>query len=109
MAKYERTFSQPLDSLCDRVEQAVMNGSMTASLEEKSDFSVGGVQCAVRVFERYSAFGGNRVSMSVTMVGDGSSTHLCAVTSGGSQAMFFKVNTLGEESFLDTLSQALED
>jgi hypothetical protein len=31
------------------------------------------------------------------------------VTSGGSQAMFFKVNTLGEESFLDTLSQALED
>lgn len=109
MAKYERTFSQPLYSLCDRVEQAVMNGSVTASLEEKSDFSVGGVQCAVRVFERYSAFGGNRVSMSVTMVGDGYSTHLCAVTSGGSQAMFFKVNTLGEESFLDTLSQALED
>ena len=27
----------------------------------------------------------------------------CAITSGGSQALFFKMNTLGEESFLATL------
>lgn len=108
MAKYEKVFYEPLSHIVARVENAVMNGSVTASLEESSDFSVGAVRCAVRVFERYSAFGGNRVSMSVTMVGDGSMVHLCAVTSGGSQAMFFKVNTVGEESFLDTLREALE-
>mgnify|MGYP003296055213 CR=1 FL=1 len=28
-----------------------------------------------------------------------------AITSGGSQAMFFKMNTLGEEAFLDKLRE----
>ena len=30
-----------------------------------------------------------------------------AITSGGSQAMFFKMNTLGEEAFLDKLRELL--
>ncbi len=108
MARYEKNFYEPLSRIVSRVENAVMQGSATASLEESSDFSVGDARCAVRVFERYSAFGGNRVSMSVTMVGKENFVHLCAVTSGGSQAMFFKVNTFGEEAFLDTLREALE-
>ena len=108
MARFEKVFYEPLSSVIGKVESAVMQGSMTASLEESSDFSVGGVRCAVRVFERYSWSGSNRVSMSVTMVGSGNMTHLCAVTSGGSQAMFFKMNTFGEEAFLDTLRDALE-
>lgn len=108
MARYEKVFYAPLSSIVSKVESAVMQGSMTASLEDSTDFSVDGVRCAIRVFERYSAFGGNRVSMSVTMVGNGDFVHLCAITSGGSQAMFFKINTVGEESFLDTLRDALE-
>ena len=108
MARYEKEFNEPLSSVIGKVEDSVMRGSMTASLEESSDFSVGGVRCAVRVFERYSWSGSNRVSMSVTMVGSGNMTHLCAVTSGGSQAMFFKMNTFGEEAFLDTLRDALD-
>lgn len=30
-----------------------------------------------------------------------------AITSGGSQAMFFKMNTMGEEAFLDKLRKLL--
>ena len=33
--------------------------------------------------------------------------HLSAITSGGSQAMFFKINTWGEEAFLDKLKEIL--
>ena len=33
---------------------------------------------------------------------------LSAITSGGSQAVFFKVNTLGAESFLDTIRDTVE-
>jgi hypothetical protein len=33
--------------------------------------------------------------------------YLSAITSGGSQAMLFKVNTLGEEAFLDKLRELL--
>ena len=62
----------------------------------------------MRVFERYSYMGGNRVSLNVTLfqVGDGP-VELSAITSGGSQAMFFKINTLGEEAFLDKLREIL--
>ena len=86
----------------------VMEGSATASCEEASDFTVGGARCAVRMYERYSAFGGNRVAMSLTLMGSGGRLHLTAMTAGGSQAMFFKLNTLGEESFLGTLEEIVD-
>ena len=34
---------------------------------------------------------------------------LSAITAGGSQAVFFKMNTLGEESFLDDVKDLLEE
>ena len=108
MAKYERAFSGDFDSALSRLEQAVLDGSASASYEDGSDYRSGDFRCAVRVYERYSWSGGNRVSMSVTLVGRGRDLFLTAITSGGSQAMFFKVNTWGEEAFLDTI-QAVAD
>ena len=108
MAKYERAFSGDFDSALSRLEQAVLNGSASASYEDGSDYRSGDSRCAVRVYERYSWTGGNRVSMNMTLVGRGQDLFLTAITSGGSQAMFFKVNTWGEEAFLDTI-QAVAD
>ena len=71
-----------------------------------ADFS--SMRCAVRVYERYSALGSNRVSMAVTLVGNGKNLFLSAITSGGSQAMLFKINTWGEGAFLDTLVEVVE-
>ena len=46
--------------------------------------------------------------MSVTLFqGEDGAIHLSAITSGGSQAMFFKINTFGEEAFLDKLAKIL--
>ena len=108
MAKYERAFSGDFDSALSRLEQAVLNGSASASYEDGSDYRSGDFRCAVWVYERYSWTGGNRVSMNMTLVGRGQDLFLTAITSGGSQAMFFKVNTWGEEAFLDTI-QAVAD
>lgn len=108
MAKLEKNVPGSFDSVLHRIEEGVLNGSMSATLEEKSDFRGRNARCSVRVFERYSAFGGNRVSMSVTLFQeDGGTVHLSAITSGGSQALFFKINTVGEEAFLDTLQKIL--
>ena len=63
---------------------------------------------AVRVYERYSMAGGNRVSLNLTLVGSGRELFLSAITSGGSQAMFFKINTWGEEAFLDRVRELIE-
>ena len=104
MAKLERTLNQNFSTVLHKIEEGILNGSISASLEASSDFKDGDARCSVRVFERYSYMGGNRLSMSVTLFqnGDGP-VHLSAVTAGGSQAMFFKINTWGEESFLDKL------
>lgn len=91
------------------IENTIMSGSVTASYENGSNVTMGDVYCSVRVYERYSYLGKNRVSLSVTLVGDRTGRlHLTAITSGGSQALFFKINTFGEKSFLDTLNGVVE-
>ena len=82
---------------------------MSASYEDGSDYSQGDFRCAVRVYERYSWTGGNRVSMSLTLAGANGSYFLTAITSGGSQGTFFKLNTFGEEAFLETIAGAIND
>lgn len=108
MAKLEQTIYGNFNQLLSQIEDGIINGSVSASLEDNSDFYEGGARCSVRVFERYSYMGGNRVSMNVTLfqVGNGP-IHLTAITAGGSQALFFKVNTFGEEAFLDKLREIL--
>ena len=107
MAKLEKSITGNFDEVLERIENGIINGSLTASLEESSDFESNGVKCSVRVFERYSKAGGNRLSMSVTLFGYEDKLKLSAITSGGSNALFFKVNTWGEEAFLDKLREIL--
>ncbi len=104
MAKLEQTLREDFDRLLQRIERGILDGSMSASLEDASDFRGGDARCSVRVFERYSYAGGNRVSLNVTLfqAGDGP-VRLSAISAGGSQALFFKINTWGEEAFLEKL------
>ena len=108
MAKLEKTLTGNFNQILSNIESGILNGSVSASLEDASDFRNGDARCSVRVFERYSYMGGNRVSLSVTLFQNGDGPiRLSAITSGGSQAMFFKVNTFGEEAFLDKLREIL--
>ena len=108
MAKFEKVLYGDFDAILKKIEVGVLDGSISASLEESSDFANGDARCSVRVFERYSYAGGNRVSLSVTLFKNGDSPiHVSAITSGGSQALFFKMNTWGEESFLEKFKEIL--
>lgn len=108
MAKLERRLNGDFNQIVKKIENGILNGSMSASLEDSSDFYSGDARCSVRVFERYSYAGGNRVSMNVTLFQNGNDEiRLSAITSGGSQAVLFKVNTWGEEAFLDKLREIL--
>lgn len=109
MAKLEHTVSGSFSHILSKIENGILSGSMSATLEDSSDFRSGDARCSVRVFERYSYFGGNRVSLSVTVFQNGDEPiRISAITSGGSQAVFFKVNTVGEEAFLDKLREILQ-
>ena len=67
MAKLEQTIRGDYNQILNRIESGIVNSSMSASLEDSSDFYSNGARCSVRVFERYSWLGSNRVSLSVTL------------------------------------------
>jgi len=108
VAKFEKVINGDFIEVLNRIEKGILSGSVSASLEESSDFLSGDARCSIRVFERYSYWGKNRVSLSVTLFQNGNNP-ICvsAITSGGSQAMFFKVNTIGEDAFLEKLIDLL--
>ena len=108
MAKYERQLTGDFHALLAAIEEGILRGSVSASLEDQSNFEAEGVTIAVRVFERYSWIGKNRVSLSLTLVGRGNNLFVSGITSGGSQAVFFKINTFGENAFLQKLEQIVE-
>jgi len=54
-------------------------------------------------------FGGNRVSLNITLIGKDDDLFVTAITAGGSQAIFFKINTIGEGRFLDCAVKIIED
>lgn len=110
MAIYEGRIRADFNRFADYLDSAILNGSMSASYEDGSTYKLGDRWVSMRVYERYSYTGGNRVSLSVMLVEEESGyVRICAVTSGGSQALFFKLNTWGEEAFLDKLREAIDN
>lgn len=107
MAKWEKQLNGDFDSILQRIEQGILRGSISASLEASSDFRQGTARCSVRVFERFSYIGGNRLSMSVTLFQNDGPICMSAVTAGGSQGVFLKVNTWGEDAFLEKLKELI--
>lgn len=102
MAKLEGRLYGDFWQILEDIDEQVMK-SVSASLEGKSNFAVNDCLCAVRVYERYSFSGGNRLSLSVTLFKAEEAVYLSAITAGGSTALVFKLNTIGEEAFLDAL------
>ncbi len=111
MAKYETEVKGDFIDILKRIENGICSGSATATLEDYSNFDsyTHGARCAVRVFERFSYLGGNRVSLNVTLFEVDGRIRLSAITSGGSQAMFVKLNTFGEENFLKKIIEIVEN
>ena len=107
MAKLETTLHGNFSEILRAIDSAVLDSSFTASLEEESRFQSSMGRCVLRIYERYSALGGNQVSLCVLLLETAQCIRFSAITSGGSQAMFLKLNTVGEEAFLDTLSAAV--
>ena len=51
MAKFEQTLSGNFDEILQTIEEGILDGSRSASLEESSDFRSGDARCSERGFE----------------------------------------------------------
>ena len=108
MAKYEGRFRGNFKDFLTHLDNEILKGSKSASYEEGSDFVKNDVHCAVRVYERYSAIGGKRVSLSIVLIGVDDDLFVSAISTGGSQAVFYKINTIGEKNFLQCAVDIIE-
>jgi hypothetical protein len=107
MAQFEHRTSGDLDGFLRHLDSQVLGGSVSASREASYDEAVEGARMAVRVYERFSGFSGSRVSLNVSVLESNGQLAICAITSGGSRAMFFKMDTVGEGSFMAKAQAAI--
>jgi hypothetical protein len=107
MAMMQYSLEGDVDAFVRHVDRAITTGSVTAKLEAGADRSLGGARMIVRAYERYSWFGGNRVALTLSILAVGTEMIVTAVATGGSQAMFFKINHFGEDAFLDRAVEAI--
>ena len=107
MAKYEDRLNCRFRDLMTYLDEYIVGSSISASREDESLFYMDDTYCCTRVYERYSWIGSNRLSLTLTLFGRDGDVRLTAITAGGSQAMFFKINTFGENAFLDKFIQGV--
>ena len=110
MAKYEKVGQGNFNKILSDLHNEIVGKSISANLEDQSNFKVDNVMIAIRVYERFSYTGGNRLSLSFTLVGNTNNNDikLSVITAGGSQAMFFKINRFGENSFINTIKPVVD-
>lgn len=100
MAKLIREFKGDFDEVIDYSKKSILEKNKTATLEHEVYYDINGIRQALLVFEKFYFEGGNRLSLTLNLIGFEDKLKLAAITAGGSQAMFFKINTVGEEDFL---------
>lgn len=107
MALFQYQLTGELESFLTWVDQKITSGSRTATLEDVGYESIGDAKLAVRVYERYSLTGSNRVSLTLSVLAWGNQLSVIAATSGGSAAVLFKLNTMGEDAFIEKARDAV--
>lgn len=108
MAEYHHpSMSGDLAHFLAHVDARITASSATANLEGTSDRWIGEARMAVRIYERYSATGANRLTLTFAVLASQGQLEVSAITSGGSTGLIWKINTFGESAFLDRAIDAI--
>lgn len=103
MAKFTRNGKGNFNDVLNKLNHEIISGSLSSSLEHSSKVIMNGVTNVTKIYERYSFSGNNRLTLTLNLVGFNDNLSLSIFTSGGSQAIFFKINTYGERNFLNSI------
>lgn len=107
MAKYTATLPGSRDELAEYIKTHAKGLGVTVSLEEEQAGEAGPVKYWVGTFERYALVGKNRSSLTVVLMEHGEGVDVVATASGGSQAVYLKVNVFSEQSFLEDFEKLM--
>ena len=76
MAIFERTVPGDALIVASRVAREIESSALSAELVEQSEWSDGGVQVYVRVFEKYYMRNNSRASLTLVVTGSKGSSHV---------------------------------
>lgn len=107
MAKYRNRINGKFEKIREHIKKEILSTSSSASLEEEETIYINNIKIAILAFERYSYSGGNRLSLTVTIIAEENNIDIVGISTGGSNGIFMKFNTWGEDAFLDKLKQAI--
>ena len=111
MAKLETTLRGSLDQWAEKIETGLLEGSISASMAERSAFRApdGSSQGRVLVFERFSMLASDWLSLSVTLFQDNTGLiHCSAISSGSGVNDVLGFGERGGKAFLKQLRSILE-
>jgi len=108
MAKITKSFTGDFDGFIRKMHKEILRGSYSASFSGGSDFAEGETRLAVRVYERPSMLSFARVCLTVTLLETAGRLHLTMIATGGSRAIFFRTDNLGEKNFMRYAVEAAE-
>ena len=107
MAKFECVIpgTYDFDEMLKYFHDHLSTSSFTASFEDGSDYRAENLRVAVRVYEKYTLMGENRLSMTVTLASDGTDIFASAITAAGGGGLV-KIWGWGEDGYLEHFIEA---
>lgn len=112
MGLYQETFhatEQQFLKFVKSLPDLVKSYSTSATHEETRLVKNEGALVQIDMFERYSMFSDSRVALGVTTIYRDGKIDITAMSAGGSRAMFFKIDTVGEGAFLDSFKHVVKE
>lgn len=108
MAKFEKTIVGNFNEVISKLQNEIINSGMSMNLVDESNFNSGDSNIAVRVYDKYFMRNGNRASLSLTVVGNGSDIFISAIGAGGGQGVIFNFSLGAEDELVDIVRFCIE-
>lgn len=108
MAKYEKTLYGNFEEIINKLQNEIMNSGISMNLVDESNYRLGDINVAVRVYDKYFMRNGNRASLSLTVAADGNNIFVSAIGGGGGQGVFFNFSLGAEDELVDIVRSCIE-
>ena len=108
MAKYETVINKNFDQMVSYLDKEISRSGVSMKLVDESNYILGGVPIAVRVYDKFYARNSNRTSLSVSMIGHEDKVYISAIGSGGGQGIFFNFSFGAEDDMVDIVKEIIE-
>jgi len=107
MAKYETSITGHFHTIVTALHGDIMGSAASMELVDRSDFTLGGAQVAVRVYDKYYMRNSSRASLTLVAAGEGNTVKIVAVGAGGGQGAVFNFSWGAEEDLVEVVKESV--